>query len=54
MAETDNPDSEPWLGGSYNSVGRIRRVYSAIAKVSGVSLEQITAILDGNTAKMLQ
>ena len=54
LAETDNPDSKPWLGGSDNSVGLIRRVYSDIAKVRGVSLEQITAILDGNTAKMLQ
>ena len=37
LAETDNPESEPWLGGTDSSVMLIKRVYVDIAKALGFS-----------------
>lgn len=38
LAETDNPESEPWLGGSDNSLNLIKHVYSDIEKKKQVML----------------
>ena len=53
LAETDNPDSEPWLGGSDNSVNLIKRVYSDIAQVLGLSLEDVGKIIEENSIFLL-
>lgn len=54
LAETDNPDSEPWLGGSDNSVFLIRRIYSDIAKTLGLSLEETSEIINRNSMEILK
>lgn len=54
LAETDNPTSEPWLGGTDNSVNLIKRVYKDIGDVLGVAVEQIKDIINQNSISILQ
>ena len=48
LAETDNPDSEPWLGGSRSDVGLIERVYDELAELLGISRPQLEKIIEEN------
>lgn len=54
LAETDNPDSEPWLGGSDNSVFLIKRIYSDIADTLALPLEKTAEIINRNALGILQ
>lgn len=53
LAETDNPDSEPWLGGKDNSVFLIKRIYSDIAKVLGIEEKSAAEIINQNSERIL-
>lgn len=53
LAETDNPDSEPWLGGKDNSVFLIKRIYSDIAKILGRETEKLAEIINQNAERIL-
>ena len=48
LAETDNPDSEPWLGGNRNDVGLIERVYDELAELLGMNRPQLEKIIEEN------
>ena len=53
LLETDNPDSEPWLGRSRNDVGLIERVYNEIAGILGMSRPAIEKIIEDNFNRIL-
>lgn len=53
LAETDNPDSEPWLGGKDNSLFLIKRIYEDIAKTLNISVEKATDTINCNSMKVL-
>lgn len=53
LAETDNPDSEPWLGGNDNSVKLIERVYSDIGKVLGMETGEVSELINKNSSRIL-
>ena len=48
LLETDNPDSEPWLGGTRNDVGLIERVYDEIAGLLGMKRPALEKIVEDN------
>ncbi len=52
LAETDNPDSEKWLGGQDSSVFLIKRIYSDIAEVLGFSEIEIQNFIDRNAERV--
>ena len=54
LAETDNPDSEIWLGGNDNSVFLIERIYKDIAEVLSISAEKCAKIINKNANNVLQ
>lgn len=54
LAETDNPDSEIWLGGTDSSIFLIKRIYEDIAKILGVKIEDIIEIINSNSLKILK
>lgn len=53
LAETDNPTSEPWLGGTDNSVHLIQRVYKDIAQVLNLPTEKVENLILDNSKKIL-
>lgn len=53
LAETDNPDSEPWLGGSRSDVALIKRVYDEIAGLLDISRSAIEKIIEENFKRIL-
>lgn len=53
LAETDNPTSEPWLGGTDNSVHLINRVYNDISKVLGMPVEAVEKMITENALQLL-
>ena len=53
LLETDNPDSEPWLGGNRNDVGLIERVYNEIAGLLGMSRPALEKIIEENCNRIL-
>lgn len=53
LAETDNPTSEPWLGGTDNSVHLINRVYNDISKVLGMPDEAVEKMITENALQIL-
>ena len=53
LAETDNPESEIWLGGKDNSIFLIEKVYSDIASVLRIEKEQAARIINENSKKIL-
>ncbi len=53
LAETDNPDSEPWLGGTRNDVGLIERVYNEIAGILGMSRPALEKIIEENFKRII-
>ena len=54
LAETDNPESEPWLGGSDNSIFLIKKIYQDISQISGRSLVDIQNIINSNSMTILE
>lgn len=53
LAETDNPDSEPWLGGNRNDVSLIERVYEEIAGLIGMSRPALEKIIEENFKRII-
>lgn len=53
LLETDNPDSEPWLGGNRNDVGLIERVYNEIAGLLGMSRPALEKLIEKNCNRIL-
>lgn len=53
LAETDNPDSEPWLGGSRSDVALIKRVYDEIAGLLDISRPDLEKIIEENFKRIL-
>lgn len=53
LAETDNPESEPWLGGSDSSISLIKRVYSDIGQILGINKDEIAKLINGNSQRIL-
>ncbi len=53
LLETDNPDSEPWLGGNRNDVGLIERVYNEIAELLGMSRPALEKLIEENCNRIL-
>ena len=53
LAETDNPDSEPWLGGTRNDVGLIERVYKEIAGLLDMQQPAIEKLIEDNFNRIL-
>lgn len=54
LAETDNPDSEIWLGGKDNSIFLIKRIYNDIAKILGFDFIKMAEIINQNSLRVLQ
>ncbi len=53
LAETDNPDSEPWLGGSRNDVALIERVYTDLAGLLKISRSGLEKLIEENFYRLL-
>ena len=53
LAETDNPDSEPWLGGTRSDVALIERVYDEIAGLLGMSRPALEKIIEENFKRII-
>lgn len=53
LAETDNPDSEPWLGGTRNDVNLIERVYDEIAGLLGMSRPALEKLIEENCKRII-
>jgi TatD DNase family protein len=53
LAETDNPDSEPWLGGNRSDVALIERVYDEIAGLLKLPRTQLEKIIEENFKRIL-
>lgn len=53
LAETDNPDSEPWLGGSRNDIGLIERVYEELAGLLCLPRPQLEKIIEENFHRII-
>lgn len=53
LAETDNPTAEPWLGGKDNSVFLIKRIYSDIAEILGLSENKTAEIINENSRRIV-
>ena len=53
LLETDNPDSEPWLGGTRSDVGLIERVYDEIAGLLGMSRPALEKIIEENFKRII-
>lgn len=53
LAETDNPDSEPCLGGTRNDVNLIERVYDEIAGLLGLPRPQLEKIIEENFHRII-
>ena len=53
LAETDNPDSEPWLGGSRSDVALIERVYEELSGLLGLPRPQLEKIMEENFHRLI-
>ena len=53
LLETDNPDSEPWLGGTRNDIGLIARVYDEIAGLLDMQEPSIEKLIENNFHRIL-
>ena len=54
LAETDNPESEPWLGGSRNDIFLIERVYSELSEILNIPRTNLEQILEENFQKIVE
>ncbi len=53
LAETDNPDSEVWLGGSRSDVALIERVYKEMAELLKIPRHQLEKIIEENVSRLI-
>lgn len=53
LAETDNPDSEPLLGGSRSDVALIERVYEELSGLLGLPCPQLEKIIEENFLRII-
>ncbi len=53
LAETDNPDSEPWLGGNRSDLALIKRVYDEIAGLLDMSRPDLEKIIEENFKRII-
>ena len=53
LAETDNPDSEPWLGGTRSDVALIERVYKEMAELLKMPRHQLEIIIEENVSRLI-
>ena len=53
LAETDNPDSEVWLGGNRSDVALIERVYIEMAELLKIPRHQLETIIDENFSRII-
>lgn len=53
LSETDNPDSEKWLGGTDDSPFLIHRVVRDIAEVKALDVDECRQIIYANSMKIL-
>ena len=53
LAETDNPDSEPWLGGTRSDVALIERVYEEISGLLIMSRPALEKIIEENFKRII-
>ena len=53
LAETDNPDSEPWLGGNRNDIGLIERVYDELAELLKMPRQELENLIEQNFTRIL-
>ena len=53
LAETDNPDAEPWLGGTNNSIYLIEEIYQNIAKILNMNFENCAEMINKNSERVL-
>ena len=54
LAETDNPDSEPWLGGTRSDLGLIARVYEELAGLLNMQQFELEKIIEDNFNRIIQ
>ena len=54
LAETDNPDSEVWLGGTRSDIGLIERVYEELAGLLNMQQLELEKILEDNFNRIIQ
>ena len=54
LAETDNPDSEPWLGGTRNDIGLIERIYEELAGLLNMQQLELEKIIEDNFNRIIQ
>ena len=54
LAETDNPESEIWLGGNDSSIFLINKIYQDIANVLGTTLVHVQEIINSNSTQILK
>lgn len=54
LAETDNPDSEIWLGGKDDSIFLIKRIYTDLAKILNLDFAKMAEIINQNSLRVLQ
>ena len=54
LAETDNPDSEPWLGGTRSDLGLIARVYEELAGLLNMQQLELEKIIEDNFNRIIQ
>lgn len=53
LAETDNPSSEKWLGGSDDSIYLIKRIYDDLAEILKKEKNEITHVINKNSKLIL-
>ena len=53
LAETDNPDSEIWLGGSRSDVGLIKKVYEDLSEILGCPVQVLESQIQANAEFLL-
>ena len=53
LAETDNPESEVWLGGMRSDVGLINKVYADMAQILECPLQELEAQIQSNAQSLL-
>ena len=53
LAETDNPDSEIWLGGSRSDVGLIKKVYEDLSEILGCPVQVLESQIQANAESLL-
>lgn len=53
LCETDNPSSEPWLGGTDNSIFLIQRIYKDLASLLKMNLDDFKKMVNQNARKII-